>query len=175
MATVGHIITGMTLGGLYGPGSRSQIALRMGGLAVVACLPDFDMVIFHVHKLTPYAHRGFTHSLFIAALCGLLASSVVRFAKLPAHAARVGLFVFFASGSHGLLDLASDRGGPVALLWPFSDVRLTSPLRPIPVARFRPPSAFVPSEAKELLAFSPLLVIAFWRFARRARATQDET
>lgn len=175
MATVGHILAGMALGRAYGPGTRVQMGLRMSGLAVAACLPDTDLLIYRVRHAGPFAHRGFTHSLFAAAVCGFVAGLVATaHPRTRVFALRLGIFVWLAVSSHGVLDILSDRGSAVTMFWPFSDVRVLAPFRPIPVARFTPFSLFLVSEAKEVLAFTPLLLYALWP-RKKARSVRSPT
>jgi len=169
MATVGHLIAGMVIGRAYGPGTTREVSLRMAGCAVLAALPDLDLVFFHVRHPGPYAHRGFTHSLGAALACGLaLGLLAAAWPKTRGFAVKLGLFVALAVASHGLLDMFSDRGSAVAYFWPLSDTRVVPSFRPIPVARFSPRWLFVTSEAKEFLAFSPALAFALWP-RRRSR------
>src|SRR5206468_604548 len=76
-----------------------------------------------------YAHRGASHSLFVALAAGLVAALFHRALRVrPVTAAVV---IASAMASHGLLDMMSDLGSPVAYLWPLSSVRLFADWRPI--------------------------------------------
>jgi membrane-bound metal-dependent hydrolase YbcI (DUF457 family) len=77
-------------------------------LAVVACLPDVDLVIHN--------HRGQSHSVGVAVLAGAIAWLVTR-------RPRWGVAVAVAWASHVLLDwLGNDTRPPfgVMALWPLS-------------------------------------------------------
>lgn len=103
---------------------------------VAAAAPDLDFatnpiwgVRWGLSPLSVYAHRGATHSLFVALAAGLVAAifhKQLRVRPLTAAAA-VGV----AMASHGLLDMFSDFGLPVAYLWPVSSARLVADWRPI--------------------------------------------
>jgi inner membrane protein len=151
-----------------GRASRQRGAIA--GCAILAALPDVDLALYlrdHVHTTTAFSHRGFTHSIGAAILCGLVAWAVARAFRARAPS-RVALFVTLAVASHGVIDLLSDRGGAVAWLWPLSDARIVSPLRPLPVARFHPFWQFVRTELVEILAFAPCLLYALWPRRRHA-------
>jgi inner membrane protein len=114
----------------------SQVSsARLTTLGVLcSALPDVDSLGFWAG--VPYAsffgHRGFTHSLFFAAMVGLLASAAAR--PLHAHAAWAFAFITVSTASHGLLDTFTNGGLGVALLSPFSNQRFFAPWRPIPVS-----------------------------------------
>jgi membrane-bound metal-dependent hydrolase YbcI (DUF457 family) len=64
-------------------------------------------------------HRGFTHSLFFAAVVSLLCFAAIRLTNL-----RMAIALAGAIFSHGLLDFATTKTMPgVELLWPFSTKR----------------------------------------------------
>lgn len=122
--------------------------------AVCAVAPDADVIGFRlgVRYGDFLGHRGFTHSLFFAAL---LAVAVV--AAAPAGGPGVGLralYLFLATASHGLLDAFTDGGLGVALLAPFDNARYFFPVRPIAVSPIGLGGAFsssiVPVLASEL-------------------------
>jgi inner membrane protein len=51
--------------------------------------------------------------------------------RLGVRALTAGVVVAAAMASHGLLDMLTDRGQPVAYLWPLSSTRLFADWRPI--------------------------------------------
>jgi inner membrane protein len=104
------------------------------GAAVCACLPDVDVVAFTFG--IPYSHlfghRGFTHSLFFAAV---LATVVLHFVNATGPSKwRLWLIFFFCGASHGVLDAMTNGGLGVAFLAPFSSERYFLPWRPVVVA-----------------------------------------
>ena len=100
--------------------------------AFAAAAPDVDWFFKHLVHLSPgsiYAHRGAAHSLFVALAAGLLASLAHR--QLGVRPVTAGVVVAAAMASHGVLDMMTDSGLPVAYLWPVSSVRLFADWRPI--------------------------------------------
>jgi inner membrane protein len=97
-------------------------------------LPDSDSLGFAagVPYGSTFGHRGFTHSLFVAALIALLSASFARRIGAPPLAA-FG-FVFVSMASHGLLDAMTTGGLGVAFLSPFSNERYFLPWRKILVS-----------------------------------------
>jgi inner membrane protein len=76
---------------------------------------------------------AFTHA--VAACVGALAAAWARARGWSrADVARLGLFLFLATGSHGVLDAMTDGGLGVAFLAPFSSERWFLPWRPIRVS-----------------------------------------
>jgi inner membrane protein len=134
-------------------------------LAVGAVLPDLDVVAFSlgIPYHAPFGHRGASHSLMFAALCGALLALSVRSRQVSP--ARMGLIVAAVVATHGLLDTLTDGGLGVALLWPFSDARYFAPWRPIPVApigRRLFDTEGLSLMLKECLLFLPFFVIGLW-------------
>ena len=131
-----HAALGATLGKLFLPEKRHWPYW----LAAAACaaLPDVDSVGYRLG--VPYAslwgHRGLTHSLLAAALvaaAGVLVSQLAQRTGRPA-AARLGLLLFLATASHGLLDAMTTGGLGVAFFSPWHLERYFFPIRPIKVS-----------------------------------------
>jgi inner membrane protein len=107
-------------------------------LAVVGCaasvLPDVDSLGFAagIPYGHPIGHRGFTHSLFFAALVALLCAPFAR--RLGASPGTTLAFVFVSAASHGLLDAMTTGGLGVAFFSPFSNARYFLPWRSILVS-----------------------------------------
>lgn len=103
---------------------------------VAAMLPDADVVTFKfgIDYAHAFGHRGASHSLVFALACGALAACAARGLKAPAITAF--LFVALSVASHPLLDMLTDGGLGVALLWPWSDARNFAPWRVIEVSPF---------------------------------------
>jgi LexA-binding, inner membrane-associated putative hydrolase len=128
MASVfSHAVAALGIGAcFYRPGTPKRVWVA-GALCSV--IPDLDVVGFHfgIHYGDFWGHRGFTHSLLLAAL---LASLVVlvgfrqgvpglgRFAQWS--------YLFLATASHGLLDAMTDGGLGVAFISPFKQHPLLS-------------------------------------------------
>jgi inner membrane protein len=106
-----------------------------GLAAALAVLPDLDAVGFRfgVRYGSFLGHRGFSHSLLLALLIGLVAG------RWTAPAAGVpwwllGLFFFGVVAGHGLLDGLTNGGMGVAYFSPFDRGRYFLPWRPIRVS-----------------------------------------
>jgi inner membrane protein len=115
---------------------RQQITGRLILLgALFSVLPDFDVIAFYfgIPYSSQWGHRGFTHSLlFAAAFSGLFAwafANWIKTGRLVAFA-----FLFIAMGSHGLLDMLTDGGLGIALLWPFTEARYFFPAQVVTVS-----------------------------------------
>lgn len=127
-----HAAVPLALG--LGLGARIvPVPLLLAGIAA-AILPDLDVVAFKLG--IPYAHalghRGVSHSLVFAALVGLLALPAAAWFKC--HTWIVFLFIFIATASHALLDMLTNGGLGVALLWPWSEQRMFAPWQMIQVS-----------------------------------------
>jgi len=99
-------------------------------------LPDFDVIAFKfgIPYSSQWGHRGFTHSLFFAALMSI-AFAYPLATKLELSRARIFAFLFIAMASHGVLDMFTDGGLGIALLWPISEARY---FWPYPVIKVSP-------------------------------------
>jgi inner membrane protein len=126
MPTVfGHAAVPLALGGGLGRGLVSRRLLAAG--VVVAALPDLDVVTLHwgIPYASPLGHRGFSHSLLVAALVALLGAGAHR--ALRSGFAGAFAFLFVSMASHGALDAFTDGGLGVAFLWPWSGQRFFAP------------------------------------------------
>jgi inner membrane protein len=161
--------------------AKRPLPMRLSLAAIMAAMaPDLDGLmhpLFGIARYSIYSHRGFSHSLFVALSFGALAAACHRFLKVPPLLAAV--VVAASMASHGLLDMMTDRGKPVAYLWPLSSERMFADWRPFPGtahaasflqevgSRIGPELVRV---ALPLLVAASLMrgcVIAYTRFARR--------
>jgi len=171
MPSVGHIAVGLAASRIPSAPKRLHRALWAGVLAVLACLPDADVIAFPlgISYHAPFGHRGALHSLAFAAVCGLLLGIAALKLRLPAW--RLGIIGAAVVASHGLLDTLTDGGLGIALLWPLSTTRYFAPWRPIPVAPIGT-HLFAPSGVelmlRESLLFFPLFVVGFWPRKRQS-------
>src|ERR1041385_9024122 len=105
-----------------------------GTAGLFAVAPDLDtyaMFALHIPRGSSLAHRGFFHSpVFLAALAMLVAFLVTR----SRTAVLLAAVWAGAAITHPLLDMLTDGGSGVLLLWPFSAERLFFPWRPIRVS-----------------------------------------
>jgi len=106
-----HAIAGLAIGTAF---RRLELPTRFWVLgAVGAVIPDLDGVGFWlgVPYESIFGHRGFTHSVVFAALfatAGLLAFRGERYADIRA---RVWIYLFLATASHGMLDAGDGEAG----------------------------------------------------------------
>jgi len=139
-----HAIAAVALGSVA-VGRRSRaIVWSLGALCAVA--PDLDAVtsfLFRIPYRAMLGHRGLSHSLLVAAVLALLVTVIVRRARLASPGpARLWLFFFVATASHGILDAMTNGGLGVAFFAPFSDERYFFPWRPILVSPISLPVFF---------------------------------
>ena len=110
-----------------------------------AILPDIDVIGFWLGLRYDdmFGHRGFTHSLFFAAVFGALAAWSLSghrpgsdLHRPDSNSHRLLLFLWFTAvtGSHGLLDALTNGGRGIAFFAPFSSHRYFFPWRPIQVS-----------------------------------------
>ena len=115
---------------------------------LAATLPDIDALFFGLIPYNaPFGHRGFTHSLFFAALIGLLLGLVFHrtgWGSGHSFLALATLF-FVVTASHGLFDAMTNGGLGIAFFAPFDNTRYFLPWRPIPVAPLSAQRLFSPS------------------------------
>ena len=113
---------------------RSRIPPVLVGLGIgAAMLPDLDVLSFQFGIPYEHAlgHRGASHSLALSLVFALVCAAAIR----GAVGARTAFLYLFASmASHGVLDMLTDGGHGVALLWPLSEERLFAPIRPVQVS-----------------------------------------
>lgn len=163
-----------------GLGLGAQVISRRLLLAGVTAsvLPDMDVLAFRVgisysHEL---GHRGMSHSLAFAFMLGLLA---LLFApQLRATRMTAFLFILVAAASHGLLDMFTNGGLGVAVLWPFSDDRFFFPVQfievsPLSLRRFFGPSGVQVLSSELLWVWLPSAVacLAVFLARRKCRLT----
>lgn len=146
--------------------------------AAAAAASDVDGLahhFLHVPVNSVYAHRGAAHSLFVALVAGLLAAAFHKWFRV--RAATAGLVVGAAMASHGLLDMMTDSGLPVAYLWPLNSFRLFADWRPIHSTPVHMSHLFAQGFARlgyELLhLIIPMFAVAIVIRAARAIATRS--
>ncbi|HAH06736.1 MAG TPA: hypothetical protein DCM05_09460 [Elusimicrobia bacterium] len=137
MATfISHAVAAGAMGCVY---AKRPMPRRFWDWTLLcAILPDIDVLGFRfgVRYEDFLGHRGFTHSLFFAAL---LAAAVAWFGfeesrgSWKRYASFAG-FLFIVTASHGLFDALTDGGLGVALFSPFDQGRYFLPWHPISVS-----------------------------------------
>lgn len=165
MAGIGHLAIGLAAARVTRPPAQLGRWRWTTLLAAASFAPDLDVLAFPLG--IPYGatlgHRGATHSLVFAGLCGCALGLDARLRGLSAL--RVMLSVSLVMASHGILDAFTDGGRGVALLWPFDDERFFAPWRPIPVSPIGPgilSRRGVRVMSYECVLFLPLFVMAAW-------------
>jgi inner membrane protein len=130
-----HAIAAAAIGSAF---SRRGLPVRFWVLgAACSIVPDADVigVALGVPFRSVLGHRGLTHSLVFAAV---LAAVVVLafFARMRAEVspARLWLYFFLATASHGVLDALTNGGPGIAFFAPFDNARYFLPWRPVVVS-----------------------------------------
>ena len=159
---------------------RAPWALLAVGAACTV-LPDFDTLPRHLGFAVDgvLAHRGASHSLAFALVVAALLARAGRAAWRDVPPLAAFAFLFAATASHALLDMLTDGGPGIALLWPLHDARLFFPWRPIEVSpldagRFFGPRglAVLASEAKWVWAPALATTLAGVAWRRRRGASR---
>lgn len=104
---------------------------------LIAVFPDFDAILMRIFDI-PYrsfwGHRGFFHSPFFLILFSALIAAFVAWRSGRMIVLWLTLLWSCAAISHPLLDMLTDGGAGVMLLFPFTEARLFFPWRPIHVS-----------------------------------------
>jgi len=115
---------------------KQKISVRLVLIgALFSILPDFDVIAFAfgIPYSSQWGHRGFTHSLFFAfVFSGFFAAVLANWMKTSRLIAFI--FLFIAMGSHGVLDMLTDGGLGIAVLWPFDHTRYFFPTQVLKVS-----------------------------------------
>ena len=159
-----------------GVGLGAEVVPRRLLLAgvLVSALPDLDVVTlgWGAPHSAGLGHRGFSHSLLVAAvvaLAGAAASPALR-----AGVARAFVFLFVAIASHGALDAFTNGGLGVAFLWPWSGERFFAPealrvieVSPIGLTRFLSGRGVVVFESELRWIWLPALAVGLMLIGAR--------
>jgi inner membrane protein len=130
-----HAVSALAIGSVVLPPKTGPRAWTLGVLC--AMVPDLDVVGFAlgVSYSDMLGHRGLTHSLIFALTLSLLLAAVAfRGSKWDGARLRIGLFLFLATASHGILDAFTNGGMGIAFFAPFSADRYFFPVTPIEVS-----------------------------------------
>lgn len=134
-----HAVAALGLGALF---YRREVPKSVWVLgAACSALPDLDVVAFRLG--IPYehvlGHRGISHApAFAVALAAVLVALFFRRGMPGMGPGALGLYLFVATASHGLLDALTDGGRGVAFLAPFNSERFFFPFQPIEVSPISP-------------------------------------
>jgi inner membrane protein len=171
-----HAVAALGIGAcFYRPGTPKRVWV-FGALCSV--VPDIDVLGFRfgIHYGDFWGHRGFTHSLFFAALLAS-AALLIGFRQGASGLGTLAIWTFFflATASHGFLDAMTDGGLGVAFFAPFDNHRYFLPLRPIHVSpigigRFFTGRGLAVLQSELLWIWLPvaLLALSVWLVRRRA-------
>ncbi len=146
--------------------------------ALCSVVPDLDIVGFRfgIRYGDFWGHRGFTHSLFFAALLAAIVSSL-GFPRVSPGVNRFWIwsYLFLATAGHGFLDAMTDGGLGVAFFSPFENHRYFLPWRPIRVSpigigQFFSDQGLAVLQSELLWIWLPaaLLALSGWLMRRRA-------
>jgi len=185
-SAISHAVAGLGIGACF---YRAQIPKRVWvAAALCSMFPDVDVIGFRfgIAYGDFWGHRGFTHSLLLAALLAGAVSAVL--ASSPSlHIGRRALFsyLFVATASHGVLDAMTDGGLGVAFFSPFENRRYFLPWRPIrvspiPVRGFFSPRGFAVLQNEVLRIWIPAIVLGsavltLRRFRKPSAAVSPES
>jgi inner membrane protein len=128
-----HAIVAIAIGRVFEPKQTPWWYWALG--AGLSAAPDLDVIGFHygIHYGDVMGHRGFTHSLFFAALlAGLVTMAFIGQSRISCW--RLFFYFFLATASHGILDAMTNGGLGVAFFSPFSNGRYFFSFRPIKVS-----------------------------------------
>ena len=113
---------------------RWGISVSCGLLGAAPDSDTFAMRAFNIPYGSFFGHRGFFHSPFFLILFTAVLAAIV--ARRQPRRVVLWLTLLWAGAAitHPLLDMLTDGGAGVMLLFPFSDARLFFPWRPIHVS-----------------------------------------
>jgi inner membrane protein len=160
---------------------RAVVAVPLLVLGIAfSMLPDLDVIgsRLGIAYGSPYAHRGFSHSI-VAAL--LLSAAVVPIARaLKARPVTVFWFLSLSMLSHGILDaFTRNATNGVALFWPLSSERILFSFRPIEASplslqRFMSERGLQALSSEMVWVWTPLLAIGFVGLVIRRNMTVNK-
>jgi inner membrane protein len=143
---------------------------------VAANLPDFDFLPGLLIGDPERFHRGASHSLAFALVCGLAAYAFTRWREKP-NAVGSSVLATTLVGSHVLIDwLTRDSSAPVGIpaLWPLTSTHYSAPLHLfLNVERGNLDTLAtwlhnLAGAGLEALALLPLIAMAWWWQRRQA-------
>jgi inner membrane protein len=116
------------------PQESASSSLLIAG-ALCSIVPDLDIVGFEfgIEYGDMLGHRGFTHSIFFAALLAVFVTFVF-FQNSSGSQLLIFLFLFISTLSHPVLDALTNGGLGVGFFAPFSNERYFFAYRPIEVS-----------------------------------------
>jgi inner membrane protein len=110
---------------------RWAIPVTAGLFGVLPDLDTYAMFAFDIPRGSIFSHRGFFHSPFFLAILAFTLAALVAHAK---SWTTLGVLWTCAAITHPLLDMLTDGGSGVMLLFPANTERFFFPWRPIRVS-----------------------------------------
>jgi inner membrane protein len=132
-SAISHAIAATAIGRVVEPKQVPWWYWALG--ASLSAIPDLDVIGFHfgIHYGDVMGHRGFSHSLFFAALlAGLVTLALVGQSQISCW--HLFFYLFLATASHGILDAMTNGCLGVAFFSPFTNARFFFPFHPIKVS-----------------------------------------
>jgi len=130
-----HAVAAAAIGTVF---SRRGWPVRCWVLgAACSILPDVDVigVPLGIPFGSVWGHRGLSHSLFFAAaLAAVVVALGFRHVLESMSRARLWLYFFLATASHGVLDALTNGGPGIAFFAPLDNARYFFPVRPLVVS-----------------------------------------
>lgn len=168
---VGHYLLGLTITQAL---ARNERERKQGVfLAAAATLPDLDIVAGLLSGYLWRYHHGISHSLGMAAILAVAVLALLLWRKWD-RPYYLALGIFFAYGSHVILDYASldtGRFPGVPLLWPLVSERFVSPWLLFPYSIDAVGSLLnlhnIVVVIRELFLFVPLVALVYTLRTRR--------
>src|SRR5436190_403785 len=118
----------MESAGLQAVMPRWAIPVSAGLSAVAPDLDTWAMLALDIPRGSIFSHRGFFHSPFFLTLLALAVAALVKWGRTGLLLAAIWAV---AAITHPLLDMLTDGGSGVMLLFPISTDRLFFPWGPI--------------------------------------------
>ncbi len=173
-----HAVVGIALG--QGAGRTWRRDWRFWCLAVsCSMLPDIDVIGFRlgIRYGDVWGHRGMTHSILFATVCGILLSVLLANSWRDRRNLAIGFVLLMVL--HGALDALTNGGLGVAFLSPFDLHRYFFRWRPIRVspftaARFLSLRGLHVLWSEILCLWTPGAIVGallYWRSRRQRRAS----
>jgi len=165
-SSISHAVAALGLGAAFWKPRMARWVWIAGALCAMS--PDVDVLgfPFGVRYGDFWGHRGFTHSLLIAAvLASIVALALARTSSLGIGRWPLFAYLFIATASHGVLDAMTNGGLGVAFFSPFDNNRYFLPWRPIRVSpvgvsRFFSPRGLSVLQNEFLWIWIPSIVFA---------------
>lgn len=123
---IAHSVSGYVLAKFLKSGrNRPSLHLEMFYAVFVAVVADFDFIPQLLTQVD--FHRGLTHTLIFALSFSLIVSLFISKSSQYSYQ-KIFWFTLILYSSHLLLDLFTQGGEGMQILWPFTDIFFQSPV-----------------------------------------------